>query len=134
MIKENLSKVILKYWNIIKIWWLVLAIITMIIAIRTYINYATIKDAIIWVKENIEKEQEKIDYSKSFLEPYLESEYADYFQAHENNILFYGEYIIRFEAAKLEQNKNKNEKENGNIINTPQQSRIHFLKEKMQKK
>ena len=134
MIKENLSKIILKYWNIMKIWWAILAIITMIIAIRTYINYATITEAIVNVKQDIKQEQEKIDYSKSFLEPYLKSEYADYFQAHENNILFYGEYIVRFEAAKLEQNKEQEQDNNENIINTPQQSRIHFIKEKIQKK
>ncbi len=110
--------------------WLVVAIIAMIMAVRTYINYTTIKDAIINVELEIENAEEEIAYTNKFLKPYLDSEYADYFLAHKNNILFYGEYIVRFEAAK-EIKPEEELEENWNIIDTPQKSRIHFLKAKL---
>jgi hypothetical protein len=103
----------------------------MIVAIKTYINYSTIKDAIIEVEYDIQNENEKIAYSNSFLKPYLDSEYADYFQAHKNNILFYGEYIVRFESAKETKIEDDEEIKNDNIIDSPQKSWHHFIKSKL---
>lgn len=130
MRKENISKVVHDHWNKLKIWWLLIAIIAMIMAARTYINYTTIKDAILNVEIDIENAEEEIAYTNKFLKPYLDSEYADYFLAHKNNMLFYGEYIVRFESAK-EAKIEEEKKENGNIIDTPQKSRIHFIKAKI---
>jgi hypothetical protein len=103
----------------------------MIIAIKTYINYSTIIDAIIEVEYDIQNENEKIAYSNSFLKPYLDSEYADYFQAHKNNILFYGEYIVRFESAKEAKIQEDKEIKDDNIINSPQESWQYFIKSKL---
>jgi hypothetical protein len=60
----------------------------MIIATKTYINYNTIIEAIDKVKYDIKYVEDEIAYSKNFLEKYLDSEYADYFLAHKNNVLF----------------------------------------------
>jgi len=63
-------------------------------------NFINVYDSIINVESDIENAEEQIAYTNKFLKPYLDSEYADYFLAHKNNILFYGEYIVRFQAAK----------------------------------
>lgn len=131
MRKDNLAKIILKHGNLIKIGWTVIAIMAMIVAVKTYINYATIKDAIVDANHDIQNENEKIAYSNSFLKPYLSSEYADYFQAHENNILFYGEYIVRFDSAKENKAPKDAKIKKNNVINTPQASWRYFIKSKL---
>ena len=131
MRKDDLAKIVLKHGSLMKIGWTVLAIMAMIIAIKTYINYSTIKDAIIDVKYEIQNENQKIAYSNSFLKPYLDSEYADYFQAHKNNILFYWEYIVRFESAREIKVEEETKIQNDNIIDTPQKSWHHFIKSKL---
>lgn len=131
MRKDKVSKLVDKHGNKLKIWWLFIAIIAMIMAVRTYINYTTIKDAIVNVELEIQNAEEEIAYTEKFLKPYLDSEYADYFLAHKNNILFYWEYIIRFESAKENKEKEPEKTEDDNVINTPQESRQHFLKQKL---
>jgi hypothetical protein len=37
---------------------------------------------------DIENANKEIDYTNKFLKEYLDSDFADYFLAHENNILF----------------------------------------------
>ncbi len=130
MLKEKLWKLILRHWNKFKIWWLIFAIIAMIVAVRTYINYTTIQDAIRNVENSIENWEQEIAYTNQFLKKYLDSDYADYFLAHKNNILFDWEYIIRFESPKENEN-NKEEVKDDNLIETPQESRRHFIKSKI---
>ncbi len=130
MQKKEIVKTIDNHGNKLKIWWLLVAIVAMIMAVRTYINYTTIKDTITNVEIEIEKTEEEIAYTENFLKPYLDSEYADYFLAHKNNILFYWEYIIRFESPK-EIKPEEEKEENNNIINTPQKSRKHFIESKI---
>ncbi len=74
---------------------LVLNIILMIIAIKALVNHQTIVDSIDGVNYNIQKTQEHTAYINNFLIPYLQSDYAPYFAAHENNRLFPGEKIIK---------------------------------------
>ncbi len=131
MRKEELYKIIWKHGSLIKILWTVFAIISMIMAIRTYINYTTIQDAIINVEFNIDYAQEEIEYTNKFLKRYLDSEYADYFLAHKNNILFQWEYIIKFDSPKENKIKEDTVEENDNIIDSPQESRHHFIKSKL---
>jgi len=69
----------------------------MIISIRTYLNYASINDAIVVVDQHKDLTQDEIYFTEKFLIAYLSSDYADYFLSHENNILKWGEIIIRFE-------------------------------------
>lgn len=68
----------------------------MIITVKTYINYSAIIDEIDRVQNDIESVNEEIAYSENFYKAYLDSEYAPYFLAHKNNVLFYNEMIIRF--------------------------------------
>ncbi len=133
MRKDKLAKIILKHWNKIKFIWAFFALIVMIIATRTYINYNTIIEAIAKVNNDIKMVEDEIAYSNNFLKHYLDSEYADYFLAHKSNILFNWEFIIRFQSPVEEESK-KNNISNPNIIQTPQQSRQHFIKSKINKK
>ena len=68
---------------------------------------------------------------KQFFKYYRDSE-TDYFLAHKNNI-FNWEFIIKFQAP-LENEKEEKNIENKNIIQTPQESRQHFIKSKIHKK
>jgi hypothetical protein len=66
------------------------------------------------------------------LKYYLDSEYSDYFLAHKNNILFNWEFIIKFQAPSEEEIREQENKDK-NIIQTPQESRQHFIKSKIKK-
>jgi Na+-translocating ferredoxin:NAD+ oxidoreductase RnfE subunit len=60
----------------------------MITGIREFINYSTIIDA---TQNTVDEQQyweEKIAFDNNFLLPYLESDTARYFFAHENGSLF----------------------------------------------
>jgi hypothetical protein len=103
----------------------------MIIATRTYINYNTIIEAIQKVEYDIKMIEDEIAYSENFLKQYLDSEYAEYFLAHKSNILFDGEYIVRFQSPTQENKPIDNNTKNNNLIETPQQSRKHFIKSKL---
>lgn len=66
----------------------------MIIAIRALVNHQLIVDSIDIVKNETYITKEKTDYTNNFLTPYLKSEFAPYFFAHENNQIFPWEKII----------------------------------------
>jgi hypothetical protein len=51
--------------------------------------------------------------------------------AHENNILFQWEYIIKFDSPKEKPQEEEKKDENENIIDSPQKSRKHFIKTKI---
>ncbi len=72
----------------------------MIIAIKAVVNYQIIVDSIDNVNKNIEKTNEHTDYINNYLTPYLESDYAPYFLAHENNQLFPGEIIVKINVVE----------------------------------
>lgn len=129
MIKDKLAKFILSHWNKLKILWTIFALIAMIVATKTYINYSSITEAIDKVKYDIKYVEDEIAYSENFLEKYLDSDYADYFLAHKNNVLFDWEYIIRFQAPQ-EEKTDKKEPGNSNLIETPKQSWKHFINSK----
>ena len=133
MQKEKLIKIITKHGNKIKIFWTLLTILAMIVAARTYINYNTITEAIDKVKHDIHSVEDEIAYSNNFLKYYLDSEYSEYFWAHKNNVLFDWEFIIKFQAPSEKETNQKNN-ENKNIIQSPQESRQHFIKSKIDKK
>lgn len=130
MIKDQLAKFIIRHWNKVKIFWILFALVVMIVATKTYLNYNTIIEAIDDVKYDIKSVEDEIAYSKNFLEKYLDSEYADYFLAHKNNVLFNWEYIIRFKYPQ-ENKEDEKKSENNNIIQTPKQSWNHFIKSKL---
>ena len=130
MIKDQLAKFIIRHWNKVKIFWILFALVVMIVATKTYLNYNTIIESIDDVKYDIKSVEDEIAYSKNFLEKYLDSEYADYFLAHKNNVLFNWEYIIRFKYPQ-ENKEDEKKSENNNIIQTPKQSWNHFIKSKL---
>ena len=84
--KENI-------WTI-KYGLIVLNILLMMSAIRAIVNYQNILTSIDDIKDTVIDTQEHTDYINNFLAPYLQSEYAPYFFAHENNQIFVGEKII----------------------------------------
>ena len=90
-----------------KYWLGIVVIFAMIVSIRTYLNYLAIEVSIENVRqETVQITQRKL-YEENFLIPYEESEYNQYFLRHENNMLFPGEYIIRFKNQKKLAQKKK---------------------------
>lgn len=87
-------------------------------------------EAISKVKYDIKMVEDEIAYSNNFLKPYLNSEYSDYFLAHKSNILLDWEFIVRFQSP-IEEEKDKTNNWKTNMIETPQQSRQHFIKSKI---
>lgn len=79
----------------IKYWLIFINLFLMIIAIKAVVNYQNIVNSIDEVKRNIENTREHTDYINNFLTPYLNSEYAPYFLAHENNQLLPWETIVK---------------------------------------
>jgi hypothetical protein len=78
----------------------IVVLFAMIVSIRTYMNYLAIELSIQNVnQETVHITQRKL-YEENFLIPYEQSEYSEYFLRHENNILFPGEFIVRFEEEK----------------------------------
>jgi hypothetical protein len=67
----------------------------MIIAIKAVVNYQNILTSIDTIQQDIQDKNDHTDYINNFVTPYLESEYAPYFFAHENNQIFPGETIIK---------------------------------------
>lgn len=57
-------------------------------AIKAAVNYLNVQSAIIEVQQQVHDIQEHTSYINNFLAPYLKSEYALYFFAHENNQIF----------------------------------------------
>jgi len=100
---EKIYALLRKYPNRIKYGLMLLSGFAMIFAIRTYINYIAIEEAI---EHAIIQKQIKTDelyFTKYFLISYEESDYASYFLQHENNMLLRNEFIIKFEELSQKQ-------------------------------
>jgi hypothetical protein len=93
----KLIRFIQKYSTQLKYWLLFFAIIFMIFAIRSYLNNIAILDAIDWVEKEKKAKIDEINFTQNFLTKYLWSDYADYFLAHENSILYKNEFILRLD-------------------------------------
>lgn len=100
----KLIRFIQKYSTQLKYWLLLTAIFLMILAIRAYLNNIAILDAIAWVEEEKLAKIDEINFTQNFLIKYLWSDYADYFLAHENSILYKNEYILRLDMNIREEN------------------------------
>lgn len=131
MRKDYIQKIITKHWNKIKVFWWMIAIVVMLIAVKTYVNYSEIIDEIKKVNNSINDTKQEIAYSEKFYSKYLDSEYSMYFLSHKNNILFDWEYIIKISTTpkEIENNDDENEKEDHH--ETPQESRQRFIKSKI---
>ena len=83
-----------KHTTQIKYGLVVLGAFFMIYLIRALVNYQTILDSTNQVVQDMQTTKQHTDFINNFLHPYLESEYAPYFLAHENNQLFAWERVI----------------------------------------
>jgi len=81
--------------TLIKYWLLVINIFFMIVAIKAVVNHQMIVNSIAEVKYETEQTAEQTSYVNHFLTPYLKSDFAPYFFAHENNQIFPWEKIIK---------------------------------------
>lgn len=130
----KLIRFIQKYSTQLKYWLLFFSIISMIFAIRSYLNNIAILDAIDWVEQEKNIKTNEINFTQNFLLKYLWSDYADYFLAHENSILYKNEYILRLNMNINKEDFtwsidswNQNEWKDTNA----KQSRKNFLWEKL---
>jgi Tfp pilus assembly protein PilE len=98
--RTSLRSLALKHYGLIMVGLIILVIILMILAIREYINYATIGENIARQQDAQAYRSEKIAYEENFLIPYLESSSALFFYQHENSILGENEFLIQFERPE----------------------------------
>lgn len=119
-----------RYSSRIKYWWSVFLFFLVIIAVKTYINFITIKNTIQSTNIEIRKTEEKIAFTENFLLNYLDSEYSSYFLAHENNNLFDWEYIIQLKSEQKQEIPEDIPVKSDKLIQTPQESWQKYLKEK----
>ena len=131
MRKEYLQKAITRHWNKIKIFGWVIAIVVMLFAIKTYVNYSMITEEIEKVNYEIESTKQEIAYSQNFYSKYLDSDYAMYFLSHKNNVLFDNEYIIRISNTPTDANDTSTTTGDTEKYETPQESRKRFIKWKI---
>lgn len=100
MLRELVDDIISRhYWSLIAIL-TVVSIFLITFATREYINFTAIQQNIAYQQEQQKHRQEKIDFEKNFLIPYLDSSSALFFYQHENNILGPSEYIVHIERPE----------------------------------
>ncbi len=102
--------------TLIKYWLLVINIFFMIIAIKAVVNHQMIVSSIEQVKYETAKTEEHTHYVNNFLTPYLKSEFAPYFFAHENNQIFPWEKIIKITTIDAAQAINSGSISNSGIV------------------
>ena len=98
----KLKTILNLYWTKIKYALRVIFFITMIFAIRTYVNYLAVVDSIETVNARTASVQNEMDYSQNFQKKYLASDYGYLFLAHDNSMIFNGEEIILFKSVEDE--------------------------------
>lgn len=131
MRKEYIQRIVTRHWNKIKVFWWIFAIVVMLVAVKTYVNYSEIVNEIDNVNKNINAVEQEIAYAEKFYSKYLDSDYSMYFLSHKNNVLFDGEYIIKISTTPKEsENENHNDNEK-NQRETPQESRKRFIQSKI---
>lgn len=95
----QLKSILNTYWTKIKYGLRVVFFITMIIAIRTYVNYLAVVDSIETVDARTASVQNEMDYAQNFQKKYLASDYWYLFLAHDNSLIFDLEEIILFKSS-----------------------------------
>ena len=66
MRKEYIQRIVTRHWNKIKVFWWIIAIVVMLFAIKTYVNYSMITEEIEKVNYEIESTKQEIAYSQNF--------------------------------------------------------------------
>ena len=96
----QLKSLIKTYWTKIKYALRVVFFITMIVAIRTYVNYLVVVDSIKTVYNITDLVKNEMDYAQNFQKKYLASDYGYLFLAHDNSMIFKWEEIILFKTPE----------------------------------
>ena len=96
----QLKSLIKTYWTKIKYALRVVFFITMIVAIRTYVNYLVVVDSIKTVDNITDLVKNEMDYAQNFQKKYLASDYGYLFLAHDNSMIFKWEEIILFKTPE----------------------------------
>lgn len=96
----QLKTILNNHWTKIKYVLRVIFFITMIIAIRTYVNYLVVIDSIETVNARTASTQNAMDYAQNFQKKYLISDYGYLFLAHDNSMIFEWEEIILFKSSE----------------------------------
>ena len=94
----QLKTILNDHWTKIKYALWILFFVTMIWAIRTYVNYLAVVDSISTVSKRTANIQNEMDYAENFESKYLQSDYWYMFLAHDNSMIFDGEEIILFKS------------------------------------
>ncbi len=128
---DKLKYFLLKHPNRIKYGLIFVNIIFVFMAIKIFINYNNIEQAIIETAKASQDKTEELGYTKNFQLAYEKSEYAQRFLKHENNMLLPGEIIIKFQDKSTMFTTGANKKTTIKLITTPEESRQQFLKEKI---
>ncbi len=120
----------------VKYLWFLVFFFSVILAIRTYINYLTIQETITNTSKEITLQKQQIAYTKNFLLRYYTSEYQEYFFHHKNSILEHWEKIIQIKIIdpneKVEEIASQNN-DNWEKVLSPAESRNQFIREKWEK-
>lgn len=95
----QLKNIINTFWTKIKYGLRVVFFVTMIVAIRTYVNYLAVVDSIESVKDRTNSVQNEMDYAQNFQKKYLASDYGYRFLAHDNSMIFRNEEVILFRSS-----------------------------------
>ena len=105
-----------------------------LIAIKIFINYNNIEQAIEQTAQESENKTMQLGFANNFELPYERSEYAQRFLKHENNMLLPWEIIIKLQdKTTMETTGSKWSWAQTiiKILNTPEESRQQFFKEKL---
>lgn len=132
---DKIKLFIAKYPTHIKYVLIVLDILFALVAIRIFINYNNIKQAIQDTTLHSSQQTQELAFSENFELTYQKSEYAQFFLKHENNMLLPWEFIVKFQAIKkvltwdLKTITSGNNQEH--FIVEPRESRNRFLQQKI---
>ena len=135
---DRIKSYILTHPNRVKYGLILVNIFLILMSVRIYINYITIEDAIKETIQQTEYKQLELAFTENFLLNYEQSEYAQYFLQHENNILGRWEFIVKFEALPEKNQEDDNgiavsQYDQKQYIKTPQDSWKHFMEGKLSK-
>lgn len=126
---QQFKAFLLQYSTWIKYGLILTNFLLMIVAIKVFINYATITENIEEVEQQQQRVEDQIAFVENFQLKYLDSDHAQYFLYHENTLLFPGEKIVAFEKKIPEI---PIESQENSIKLSPAQSRNKYLYQKIQ--
>ena len=96
-----------EYGVMVKYSLIIAGLFFMIIAIRAYLNFVATTDAIAEVESQVESMTQETAFNEHFMKPYLDSQYATFFVAHENNKLAAKELLVEFTSPQMQKDGQK---------------------------